>query len=164
MPKLGAKADDRPYNTRCRKCGCIVVKAVSRFGFDGKPSQHCYQCPNPYHNCTTAEREGCEPARVYGETVVHAIWDGLTSVDEHDGKPEDCDHPLCLERTTHKALNGERHPGLYLECTRPECEPPFSPGGLPGVPPREDAGGPWADWPPQDPGPWVGPLAGDEDE
>lgn len=140
MPKIGQAADTRPYNTRCLKCRCIVEKVVDRFGFDGKPSRHIYRCANPYHNCGTVERDGCEPGRVYGEATAHAVWDGAGGSWEHPGPVEECQQAECLERMTHKAPDGSRHPGAYLDCTREDCEPPFDRG-------------PWGDWPPADPGP-----------
>ncbi|AYD86824.1 hypothetical protein SEA_MICRODON_77 [Streptomyces phage Microdon] len=125
MPKIGQAADERPYNVRCARCGCIVEKLVSRFSFSGKPAAHSYRCANPFHNCGTIERDGCEPRRVY-ETVAHAVWDGAGGHWEHPGKPEDCEAPECLERHTHKGLKtGERHPGRYADCGAEECEPPF---------------------------------------
>lgn len=128
MPKLGAKPDNRPYNTRCQKCGCIVEKLVSRFGWDGKPKSWQYRCANPYHNCGTVERDGCQPARRY-EPVAHAVWDGAGGSWEHPGPAEDCEMPDCVERHTHKALkSGERHPGRLEDCAAEECEPPFESG------------------------------------
>ncbi|AXH49468.1 hypothetical protein SEA_CROSBY_80 [Streptomyces phage Crosby] len=124
MPKIGAAPDTRPYNTRCVRCGCIVEKLVSRFGWDGKPKAWQYRCANPYHNCTTAEREGCEPARRY-EATAHAVWDGAGGSWEHPGPAEECDMPECVERMTHKGPDGERHPGRYADCDNPKCEPPF---------------------------------------
>lgn len=132
MPKIGQAEDTRPYNTRCLKCGCIVEKVVDRFGFDGKPSRHIYRCPNPYHNCGTVERDGCTPARKY-EATAHALWDGAGGEWEHPGPVEECIMPECVERMTHKGPDGSRHPGTYLDCGDPGCEPPF-----------EGARAPWA--------------------
>jgi hypothetical protein len=125
MPKIGAKPDDRPFNRRCAHCGCIVEKLVSRFGWDGKPKSWLYRCKHPFHNCTTVEREGCEPVRVY-EPVAHADWDRTTGVVEHPGRVEDCADPRCEEYCGHRALSGgERHPGRLADCPSPACEPPF---------------------------------------
>lgn len=123
MPKIGAKADERPYNRRCKVCGCLVEKLVSRFGFNGKPAAHAYRCGNAYHGCGTLEREGCEPVRVYGEPVAHGY-----STEEHPGPRETCDRPECLEARTHRAglsPSGTLHPGKYEDCYEQECEPPF---------------------------------------
>lgn len=126
MPKIGAKPDDRPYNTRCQTCGCIVEKLVSLFGWNGKAKSWQYRCANPYHNCGTVERDGCQPVRKYGEPVAHAVWDGAGGTEEHPGPAEECDRPECVDRLTHKGLKtGERHPGRYENCPAEECEPPF---------------------------------------
>lgn len=124
MPKIGQAEDTRPYNTRCKKCGCLVEKQVSRFGFSGKPVKWAYTCVNPYHNCGTAEREFCEPVRKYEETA-HALWDGAGGEWEHPGPVEECTMPECVERMTHKAPDGSRHPGPYAQCQHEDCEPPF---------------------------------------
>lgn len=163
MPKLGAKPDDRPYNTRCQRCGCIVIKAVSRFGFNGKPAAHAYQCANPYHSCGTEYREGCEPVRRYGEAVAHAVWDGAGGHWEHPGKVEECAAPECSDLHSHTAgLSpvGGRHLGRYVDCDLPECEPPFERGDV------ATAGDTSWGWTPPEGElpPWPGPLAGDEDE
>lgn len=127
MPKLGAKPEPKkPHNLRCKKCGCLVEKLVSRFGFSGKPVKWAYKCANPYHNCGTAEREFCEPQRVYGEATAHAYWDGAGGLWEHPGPVEECQSPECLERQTHRSVkSGERHPGPLISCTDPDCEVPF---------------------------------------
>lgn len=142
MPKKGQRgAPERPYNLRCSVCGCIVEKLVSRFGYTGKPAAHAYRCANPFHNCGTIEREGCEPYRAYDEPKAHAYWDGAGGHWEHPGAAEDCTAPECVDRMMHKGLrSGERHPGRYEDCTAEECEPPFDRG-------------PWGDWPPAVPGP-----------
>lgn len=169
MPKLGQAEDTRPHNKRCRKCKCLVKKLVSRFGYDGKPAAHSYRCENPYHNCGTAERDGCEPVRVY-EPVAHAYWDGGGGHWEHPGPLEDCDNPECADRKDrHRAglaPGGTWHPGTYGDCFLAECEPPFerSDVATSGDTSWQDHNrGPWGEWPPSDPGPWPGPLAGDED-
>ncbi|WIC89229.1 hypothetical protein SEA_BOGOTA_79 [Streptomyces phage Bogota] len=125
MPKIGAAADDRPYNVRCKVCGCITEKMISRFGWNGKAAAHAYRCANPFHNCGTVEREGCEPRRVYDQPPAHAYWDGAGGSWEHPGRVEDCTMPECVERMTHKAPDGTRHPGRYEDCTSADCEPPF---------------------------------------
>jgi hypothetical protein len=149
MPKIGAKADDRPYNLRCAICGCHTEKLISRFGFSGKPAAHAYRCSNPYHNCGDETREGCKPYRAYGEPIAHGSRSG-----EHPGRPEDCTEEDCAYRS-HAPLTGggERHPGSLGDCTSAECEPPFDRG-------------PWGDWPPAEPTEWppMGSLAGDYDD
>ncbi|AWY07397.1 hypothetical protein SEA_JACKIEB_79 [Streptomyces phage JackieB] len=158
MPKIGAKPDNRPYNLRCRKCGCIVEKLVSRFGFTGKPVAHAYKCANPFHNCGTVEREFCEPYRAYDEPTAHAYWDGAGGSWEHPGPVEECEMPECLERHTHKALlSGDRHPGKLEHCESEECEPPFERGDVAtsgdnpwGWPPVPGPGEPGDPWPPQE--------------
>ena len=128
MPKIGAKPDNRPYNVRCKKCGCLVEKMVARFGFNGRPAAHAYQCPVWGHQCGTVDREGCEPTRAYDEPIAHALNDGHGAVREHPGTPEDCTVPECLESRTHRAglsPSGVRHSGRYEDCYEPECEPPF---------------------------------------
>jgi hypothetical protein len=127
MPKIGAKPDNRPYNTRCATCGCLVEKVVDRFGGFGRPDHTIYRCANPFHNCGTVLRDGCAPKRVYTEAVAHAYWDGAGGSWEHPGPVEKCETPECLERHTHKApgVNGARHMGRYEDCTHAECEPPF---------------------------------------
>lgn len=129
MPKLGAKPDDRPYNTRCRKCGCLVEKLIARFNLYGKGVRHSYRCANPYHNCGTVERDGCEPYRVYGEPIRHVLWGGDDGEGEHPGTLEDCELPDCADRKDrHRAglaPDTDWHPGPYVSCNRPECEPPF---------------------------------------
>lgn len=126
MPKIGAKPDDRPYVLRCVRCGCLVEKQVSRFGWDGKPKSFVYTCANPYHNCGTVDRDFCEPKRSYGEATAHAVWDGAGGVWEHPGRAEDCGTPECEGKHSHKALtSGERHPGPLANCQSQECEPPF---------------------------------------
>jgi hypothetical protein len=157
MPKIKPDPNaGKPYNLRCKKCGCIVEKLVSRFGFNGKAAAHAYKCANPWHNCGTIEREFCEPYRAYDQPTAHAVWTDANAAEEHPGRPEDCERPECLDRLTHKGLkSGERHPGRYEDCAAEECEPPFDRG-------------PWGDWPPAVPGPgepgdpWP-PLASDED-
>ncbi|UTN93085.1 hypothetical protein SEA_MARKY_82 [Streptomyces phage Marky] len=141
MPKIGAKPEpEGPYNLRCARCGCLVEKLVSRFGFDGKPKSWQYRCAYPYHNCGTVERDGCTPVRKYGQATAHAYWDGAGGQWEHPGTAEECDRPECLERHTHKALkSGDRHPGRLVDCAAEECEPPFDRG-------------PWGDWLPASPG------------
>jgi hypothetical protein len=128
MPKIGAEADDRLYNVRCRVCGCLTEKLVSRFGWDGKPAAHAYRCANPFHNCGTVEREGCEPKRVY-EALKHAYWDGAGGSWEHPGTLDDCEMPECADRKDrHRAglsPSGVWHPGSYADCFEPTCEPPF---------------------------------------
>jgi hypothetical protein len=139
MPKIGQAEDTRPYNTRCKSCGCIVEKLVSRFGYNGKPAAYSYWCANPFHNCSTVARDGCTPVRQY-EAVRHAYWDGHGGLWEHPGKVEDCDQPECEPKGHHLAglsNTGVKHPGRYVDCGLPECEPPFEKGGLPNV------GRPW---------------------
>lgn len=125
MPKIGAEPDNREHNTRCKKCKCLVEKSVSRFGFNGRPVKWAYTCANPYHNCGTAEREFCEPVRVY-EPTAHTYWDGAGGEWEHPGRAEDCEMPECTDRMSHRSLKtGDRHPGPYASCTDPSCEPPY---------------------------------------
>jgi hypothetical protein len=129
MPKIGEKPNTRPYNLRCTVCGCLVEKLISRFNVYGKGAAYIYRCPDPYHNCGTASREGCTPERRYGEPVAHALWDGA-GVWEHPGKLEDCPAAECSYRC-HTSLDGsETHPGRYQECERPTCEPPFEHGDV----------------------------------
>lgn len=128
MPKIGQKPDNRPYNLRCTVCGCLVEKVVSRFGFNGRPAAHAYRCAMWGHRCGTAEREACNPTRVYDEPIAHALSDGHGGVWEHPGTPEDCTMPECVEKGSHKAglsPSGVRHLGKYEDCYEPECEPPF---------------------------------------
>lgn len=129
MPKIGAKADNRPYNLRCKHCGCLVTKMVSRFGFNGRPAAHAYRCEQWGHQCGDMTREGCEPYRTYDEPVAHAYNDGAGGVWEHPGTLEDCPLPDCEPRKDHHRAGlsptGVKHPGRYEDCYRPECEPPF---------------------------------------
>jgi hypothetical protein len=153
MPKIGQAPDERPYNTRCKRCGCLVEKLIDRFGFNGKPSHHIYRCANPYHNCGTVERDGCEPVRTYGEDFRHALNDGAGGIWEHPGKAEECQQAECSWRHHDGLKTGARHMGRLADCLDPECEPPFDRG-------------PWGDWPPAEPTEWppMGSLAGDYDE
>ena len=127
MPKIKPDANaGKPYNLRCRKCGCLVEKLVSRFSMYGKPAAYAYKCANPFHNCGDMTREFCEPFRSYEEPKAHAVWTDQNTAEEHPGAPEECEHVLCLERHTHRALrSGDRHPGRLVDCPSEECEPPF---------------------------------------
>lgn len=167
MPKIGARTaePEQPHVLRCVNCGCVgLSRLTTRFTPWGTPVGMIYACDQwpVAHRCDTAEREGCAPERVYTD-VIHTVdaktGDGTTK-NLHPGPREKCVLKQCLneaaqaQTTPHVhrfeyADDDNGHSGSFCDCG--EEEPDHNRG-------------PWGDWPPSGPSPWLGPLAGDEDE